>query len=103
MIDIMGFLGNALVLNSAVEVSADAGQVTAKINAGITVLQTVLTSVLVGVGICVALFNVVTKLPSLSDPHEKNEFWKTQGYILAGVAFGAVVVWLVPWVYSLFI
>lgn len=102
MIDLIGFMGDALVLNSAVEVAADAGQVTTKINAGIKVIQTVLTSVLVGVGICVALFNVVTKLPTLSDPHEKNQFWKTQGYILGGVAFGAVVVWLVPWVYSLF-
>lgn len=102
MIDLLGFMGDALVINSAMEISADAGQVTSKINAGIRVLQTVLTSILVGVGICVALFNVVTKLPTLSDPHEKNQFWKTQGYILAGVAFGAAVVWLVPWVYSLF-
>lgn len=96
------FLNQADFLSSAVYMAADAGQVTSKINQGLTVIQTVLSAILVGVGICVALFNVVTKLPTLSDPHEKNQFWKTQGYIMGGVAFGACIIWLVPWAYSLF-
>ena len=82
--------------------AASAGEVESKINTALTTIQGVLTAVVVGVGICVALFFVVTKLPNLSDPHEKNQFWKTQGYILGGVAFGAIVIWLVPWVYNLF-
>jgi len=80
----------------------NASNVESKINSALTTVQGVLTGVVVSVGICVALFNVVTKLPNLSDPHEKNQFWKTQGYILAGVAFGAAVIWLVPWAYGLF-
>lgn len=95
------FLNNQMI-NTIQIAASKADQITNKINSGVTVIQTVLSAILVGVGICVALFNVVTKLPTLSDPHEKNQFWKTQGYIMGGVAFGAVVVWLVPWVYGLF-
>jgi len=90
----MKFFNYAILLNAA--------NVETKINNALTTVQGVLTGIIVAVGICVALFNVVTKLPNLSDPHEKNQFWKTQGYILAGVAFGAAVIWLVPWVYGLF-
>ncbi|KKE78662.1 conjugal transfer protein [Bacilli bacterium] len=79
-----------------------AANVQGKINSALLTVQGVLTGIVVTVGVCVALFNVVTKLPNLSDPHEKNQFWKTQGYILAGVAFGAAVIWLIPWAYGLF-
>lgn len=78
------------------------GNIGGRIESGLLTIQLVLSSLVVIVGICVALFNVLTKLPSLSDPHEKNQFWKTQGWIIGGVAFGAICVWLIPWVYNLF-
>lgn len=96
------FITNNAILQSMFMAAPDAGEVEQRIDSGLTAIQGVLTGLLVGVGIVVALFNVITKLPTLSDPHEKSQFWKTQGYIAAGVAFGAIVIWLIPWIYSLF-
>ena len=81
---------------------ASGDKVANKVNEGATVMQLVLSAVDVKAAINMSLFYVITKMASLSDPHEKNQFWKTQGWILGAVAFAGVVIWFVPWVYSLF-
>ncbi|MFK3424010.1 CagC family type IV secretion system protein [Staphylococcus aureus] len=45
---------------------------------------------------------VLKKLPGIDDPMVKNEMFRGVGMVLAGVAVGAALVWLVPWVYNLF-
>ncbi|NUJ19355.1 conjugal transfer protein [Bacillus glycinifermentans] len=82
--------------------AANADKVTNKINDATLTLQIVFSAVVVGVAICVALFFGITKMPSLGDPHERHQFFKIQGWIMGAVAFMGVIIWLVPWVYSLF-
>ena len=65
-------------------------------------VQTLLTGLIVIVGICVALFVIIKRMPSADDPQEKNEVYKAVGRVLGLVAIGAAIVWIVPWVYGLF-
>lgn len=72
------------------------------IAAGISQIQTVLTGLVVAVGVCAGVWIVLKKLPGIDDPHTKNEMFKGIGYVLGGVAVGAALVWIVPWVYNIF-
>lgn len=76
--------------------------VTKKLTDGVKAFQTVLTGIVVVVGIAASLKIVVKHLPSIDDPHVKNEMWKSIGGVLAAVGAGAILVWALPWVYSLF-
>ncbi|MEE1130237.1 MAG: CagC family type IV secretion system protein [Caryophanon sp.] len=73
-----------------------------KLTQAMTVLQTILMSLVVVVGICVALFVIIKRMPSADDPHEKNEVFKSVARICIMVALAAAMVWVVPWVYGLF-
>ena len=81
---------------------AAAEDVSAKIKEGLKQVQTLLTGIVVTVGICVSLWIIIKKLPGVDDPHTKNEMFRGVGMALAGVGLAAALVWLVPWMYSLF-
>lgn len=76
--------------------------VQSKLKSAATAVQTVLTAIVVIVGIAAALKIIVKHLPSIDDPHVKNEMWKALGGVLAAVAASAAIIWIAPWVYSLF-
>ena len=69
---------------------------------GLQQIQTVLTGLVVIVGVCAGVWIVLKKLPGIDDPHTKNELFRGIGYVLGGVATAAALIWLVPWVYNLF-
>ncbi|MFF8391728.1 CagC family type IV secretion system protein [Streptomyces sp. NPDC015501] len=73
-----------------------------KLKNAATAVQTILTAIVVIVGIAAALKIIVKHLPTIDDPHTKNEMWKALGGVLAAVAASAAIIWLAPWVYSLF-
>lgn len=83
-------------------VFAAAEDVAAKIKEGLKQVQTLLTGIVVTVGICVSIWIIIKKLPGVDDPHTKNEMFRGVGMALAGVGLAAALVWLVPWMYSLF-
>lgn len=83
-------------------VFASAGQVQAKLTNAANVVKGILTALVVLVGICAALFIIIKRMPSADDPHEKNEVFKSVGRVCALVALAAAIIWLLPWVYSLF-
>jgi len=76
--------------NSSVVFAASGGQVQSKLT------QAVL------VGICVALFIIIKRMPDADDPREKSEVYHAVGRVAGLVALAAAVIWLLPWVYSLF-
>ncbi|MED3965785.1 CagC family type IV secretion system protein [Niallia taxi] len=76
--------------------------VQSKLKKAATAIQSVLTAIAVLIGIASALKIIVKHLPNLDDPHVKNEMWKALGGVLAAVAASAAIIWLTPWVYSLF-
>ena len=65
-------------------------------------IQGVLTGLIVAVGIVVALWIIIKRLPSADDPQEKNEVYKALGRVGGLVALGAAIVWILPWLYGLF-
>ena len=95
-------LGSFFVLNP-VFVSANASQVEAKLQNAGNVVQSILTGLVVLVGVCVALFVIIKRLPQADNPHEKNEVYQAVGRVAGLVALAAAVVWLLPWVYGLFV
>jgi len=78
------------------------GSVEKKLKSAATAVQTVMTGIVVLVATVVAIIIIVKKLPSIDDPHTKNEMWKALGTVLASVAASAAIIWVAPWVYSLF-
>ncbi|MGJ3901278.1 CagC family type IV secretion system protein, partial [Lactiplantibacillus plantarum] len=52
--------------------------------------------------VCVALFIIIKRLPDADDPREKSEVYKAVGRVAGLVALAAAIVWILPWVYSLF-
>src|SRR5699024_3425798 len=90
---------STLRLNSPV--SANAGEVQSRINAAFSTIQGVLSGLIVTVGIVVALFIVIKRMPSADDLQVINEVYKAVGRGLGLDAIGADIVWIVPWVYSL--
>lgn len=83
-------------------VYGSAGNIQGKITNALNQVQTVLTGLIVTVGIIVTLFIIIKRMPSADDPQEKNEVYKAVGRVLGLVAIGAAVIWIVPWIYSLF-
>ena len=83
-------------------VAASTGQVRSKLNSGFTQIQTVITGLVVVIGIIAAVKIILKFMPSLDDPHSKNEMWKSVGGVGIGVGGAAAVVWLVPWLYIIF-
>ncbi|MCE3336774.1 CagC family type IV secretion system protein [Staphylococcus aureus] len=73
-----------------------------KIKEGLNQVQEFLTGIIVAVGICAGVWIVLKKLPGIDDPMVKNEMFRGVGMVLAGVAVGAALVWIVPWVFGLF-
>ncbi|TRZ39285.1 conjugal transfer protein (plasmid) [Niallia circulans] len=78
------------------------GSVQTKLKNAGTAIQSVLTAIAVIVGVVAALKIIVKHLPNIDDPHTKNEMWKALGGVLAAVAASAAIIWIAPWVYSLF-
>lgn len=76
--------------------------VQSKLKSGTTAIQTVLTGVVVVIGIIACLKIIIKHAPNLDDPHTKNEMWKSLGGVAVAMAAGAAVVWLMPWFYGLF-
>ncbi|MFV8314755.1 CagC family type IV secretion system protein (plasmid) [Aerococcus urinaeequi] len=91
-------LASALALDNPVYASDVEGRVIR----GLAPVQSLLTGILVTVGIVVGLFIIIKRMPSADDPQEKNEVYKSVGRVLGLVALGAAIVWIVPWVYGLF-
>lgn len=69
-------------------------------NAGTTV-QSVLTGLVVIVGVIFATWRVITGFPAMSNPHEKQEVYKGLGNIALLTGVAAAMVWIVPWAWSL--
>ena len=77
-------------------------EVQKKLSDAIGIIQGVLTGLIVAVGIVVALWIIIKRLPSADDPQEKNEVYKALGRVGGLVALGAAIVWILPWLYGLF-
>lgn len=91
-----------LFLHIAPEQTSAAANISAKVKEGLKQIQTFLTGIVVTVGICVSIWIIIKKLPGVDDPHTKNEMFRGVGMALAGVGLAAAIVWLVPWMYTLF-
>ncbi|MFE4353672.1 CagC family type IV secretion system protein [Peribacillus butanolivorans] len=96
------FAAILLLLHIAPDQASAAANVSAKIKEGLKQVQTLLTGLVVTVGICVSIWIIIKKLPGVDDPHTKNEMFRGVGMALAGVGLAAAIVWLVPWMYALF-
>lgn len=97
----LGVVTFIVALNSNM-IHAQASEVKGRIESALSAVQGVLTGLIVTVGIVVSLFIIIKRMPSADDPQEKNEVYKAVGRVLGLVAIGAAVVWVVPWIYSLF-
>ncbi|MFL2101941.1 CagC family type IV secretion system protein [Marinilactibacillus psychrotolerans] len=95
----MNFLQNGYPVIFNVVAAED---IQGRISSALTTVQSVLTGIVVLVGIVVGLWIVIKRMPSADDPQEKNEVYKAVGRVLGLVAISAALVWVVPWVYSLF-
>ena len=91
-----------LFQNVVVFAQSDAGQAQDKLNTGFTTIKVVITGIIVIVGIIAAAKIAITKLPSLDDPHVKNELFKGLAGVGCVVAAGGALTWIVPWIYGLF-
>ena len=91
------------LMNTRVVLAADGGEVQSKLTSAGKTIQGILTGLVVLVGICVALFIIIIKrMPDADDPREKSEVYHAVGRVAGLVALAAAVIWLLPWVYSLF-
>jgi len=77
-------------------------QVKSKLTSGETAIQSVITAIVVLMAIIAALIIIVKHLPSISDPHIKNEMWRGLSAVLAATIASAACIWILPWAYSLF-
>lgn len=105
-LDLTKKLGMALLAISIISLvvaepsfAADPGS---KIENGLRKVQGFLTGIVAMVGICAGIWIVIKKMPGIDDPMVKNEMFRGVGMVLAAVAVGAALVWLVPWVFQLF-
>lgn len=91
-----------VTLGSTVVFADEVGDPTAKINNGLKLIQGVLTGIIATVAIIAALKICISKLPSVDDPHVKNEL--VRGLCTVGLtgAIGCAITWLGPWVFKLF-
>ena len=95
-------MGVSIINTIPVWAASSEATVTSKVNQGLSVIQGVLTGIIVVVGVIAALKVIISKLPSLDDPHVKNEMWRSVGATGLAVAVGGALVWFIPWVYNLF-
>lgn len=92
-----------LFLTQAQYVFADsASEVQSKLTDAGNTVKSVLTGLVVLVGIVVALWIIIKRMPDADDPREKSEVYKSVGRVAGLVGLAAAVIWLLPWVYSLF-
>ena len=99
-------IGTSLVgffMMNPVLASANAAQVEAKLQSAGNIVQSLLTGLVVLVGVCVALFIIIKRLPHADNPHENNDVYQAIGRVAGLVALAAAIVWLLPWVYGLFV
>lgn len=82
--------------------AADGGEVKSKLADAGKTIQGILTGLVVLVGICVALFIIIKRMPDADDPREKSEVYHAVGRVAGLVALAAAIIWILPWVYSLF-
>jgi hypothetical protein len=99
---ILLFTAIVLCLYAIPEHAFAAGEIEAKVKEGLKQIQSFLTGIVVIVGICVGVWIIIKKLPGVDDPHTKNEMFRGVGMALAGVGLASALVWIVPWIYSLF-
>ncbi|WP_368773633.1 CagC family type IV secretion system protein [Lactiplantibacillus plantarum] len=45
---------------------------------------------------------IIKRMPDADDPREKSEVYHAVGRVAGLVALAAAIIWLLPWVYSLF-
>lgn len=81
---------------------ASAGEVQSRLTEAGNTIQQLLTGLIVVIAICASLWIIIKRMGSTDDPQEKSEVYKAIGRVLGLVAIGAAIVWVVPWVYSLF-
>jgi len=99
----LAFAAGLFLIVPDISFAADStSQVSTRLNKGVKAIQTVLTGIVVVVGIVAALKIIIKHLPGIDDPHVKNEMWKSLGGVLLAVGAAAAVIWLLPWIYSLF-
>ncbi|MCK1995454.1 CagC family type IV secretion system protein [Peribacillus muralis] len=103
IVAVLAFTGFVFLVGPDIGLAAEStANVQKKLKSGATAFQTVLTGIVAVVGIAAGLKIVVKHLPSIDDPHVKNEMWKSLGGVLAAMGASAALVWAIPWVYSLF-
>lgn len=91
-----------VMLRSTLAFAEGEADPTSKINTGLQAIQGVLTGIIATVAIIAALKITIAKLPSVDDPHVKNEL--VRGLCTVGLvgAVGCAITWLGPWVFKLF-
>ncbi|MCY8737569.1 CagC family type IV secretion system protein [Bacillus haynesii] len=82
--------------------ASSTGQVKSKLNKGILAIQSVCTAIIVAIGVFAGSKIVGKFMPSLDDPHSKQEMWKSLGGVSVAVICGAAIPWILPWLFSLF-
>ncbi|WP_034536333.1 CagC family type IV secretion system protein [Carnobacterium inhibens] len=95
--------GLTVMSHPAIVYGASAGQVEAKLQNAGDIVQGILTGLVVLVGTVVGLFIIIKRMPAADNPHEKNEVYQAVGRVAGLVALAAAIIWLLPWVYSLFV
>jgi len=83
--------------------TVDTAQITSKITGAMEAIQTILQGIIIVVGVCVAIWQCIKKLPQVDNPHEKHELFAGLGKILGLVAAASAMVWVVPWAYNLLV
>ena len=63
------------LMNTRVVLAADGGEVQSKLTSAGKTIQGILTGLVVLVGICVALFIIIKRMPDADDPREKSEVY----------------------------
>ena len=93
--------GYLMVMTAQTAFAADGTDIQGKLTTAANTIKGILTGIVVLVGVCVALFIIIKRLPDADDPREKSEVFKSVGRVAGLVALAAAIVWLLPWVYSL--
>lgn len=99
----LGLSAYTFLFNVQMVLADDKGaEVQKKLNDAGNVVKGILTGLVVLVGICVALFIIIKRMPDADDPREKSEVYKAVGRVAGLVALAAAIIWLLPFVYGLF-
>lgn len=94
--------GYLMLANAPIVFAADASEVQSKLTTAGNTIKGLLTGLVVLVGVLVSLWIILKRMPDADDPREKSEVYKSVGRVAGLVALSAIVIWLLPWVYSLF-